>query len=1162
MGLTSTAIRRPIFILMFVVALIALGLQSRSKMPQELNPNIDIPYITVITTYGGAGPNEIETLISEPIEKAVTSIGNLKNVSSTSQTGASTVMLEFELGTSIEAAAADVRDKVAAIKSTLPKDSDEPKIVKLDTSSMPVMTIGLSGNLTPKEMRILADDVVSDRLAKIGGVASVNVSGGEDREISIAVDKNRLDSYGIGIQKIVDSIRDANWNIPAGSIKEDARNYSIRTVGEFAKASEIEKVPINLPDGADGSKNVIRVGDIAKITDTVAEPTKIVRLNGKPSVVFTIQKQSGSNTVKIADGIKAELADLQPTLPAGVHPIIATDQSTSVKDSLEAVNKSLLEGVILVVIIVFLFLHTARATFIVALAIPTCLMATYIPIGSFGFTQNQMVLLALSLVVGILVDDSIVVLENIERHLRLREHPEEAALNGRSEIGLAAITITMVDIVVFLPIAFMGGIVGLFFRQFGITVAVATAFSLLMSFTLTPMLASKWMKSEMDKEIDDEHTSRRRLEGMLTIKDRIDLVAGKIFGVLEIALKGLDRTYRGVLEWALSNRFLTSIIGFVLLLVVISTVIPIPKAGAGPMAMKMMMPRIAIAVIALLLSGLAMILNRKSKYLAACFGIAMAIIAYTVYLPFGFEFFPQSDQGQFGVTVRTPPGTSLLATDAVVKQVEEVINQLPEMKTVKYKVSDSEWYNPGSWNKSHDESQTGYCMAMTGSGSSGMAGTGDTGTQYANLSVKVVDKGYRKRSIQEIVDWVSQKTARISGAEMISVSVSSGGGPGGGITKEVSGQNVDDIVKEANRVADIIRKTPGAVDVDISYKPSTPERRIIVDKYKAAKLGLSLTQVATAARTAVDGDDTVKLRDSGTEYPIRVHYDLSERNKISDVDNLIIGTRMGAPIYLGDVAKVIYEHAPNKIERKNRQRVVTISANIAGGSSMGNVNQAIEMALKQSRATPGTTINSGGSTQMMNESFASMISALMLAVLLVYMLMGALFESVLTPLVIMISLPQALIGALLALLLTGKPLSITAMVGIIMLMGLVTKNAILLVDYTNTLISRGKSRNEALLEAGPTRLRPILMTTLAMVGGMLPTALALSQGSESRSPMAIGVIGGLIMSTLLTLIVIPVVFTLFDDAWKWVLRIFFPKAYKKMLDKKPLSEGETVLVDI
>ena len=1264
MWLTNVSIRRPIFIMMFVLALVVLGWQSRSKMPQELNPKIDFPYVTVLTTYPGAGPNEIETLVSEPIEKSVGSIGNMRNVTSSSQEGVSTVVMEFELGTDLNAAAADVRDKVSSIKGNLPEDIEEPTILKLDIAAEPVMTIGLAGPLSPKEMRILADDVITDRLAKVGGVASVNVTGGEEREISVAVDKNRLQAYGIGLSQVVSAVKGSNLNLPAGSIKEGARDYSIRTVGEFKSADELADVRINVPGKNSNPDSIVRLGDVAKIADTVVEPERLSRIDGKPSVVMTIQKQSDANTVAVADGIMEQLAELKSVIPSGVTPIITNDQSEFVKDSLNDVNKSLLEGILLVVVIVFLFLHTARATFIVAIAIPTSIMATYMPIQAFGFTLNQMTLLALSLVVGILVDDSIVVLENIERHLKMRKTKEQAAVDGRSEIGLAAITITLVDIVVFVPVAFMGGIVGQFFKQFGITVAVATAFSLLMSFTLTPMLASRWMKSEDERKRDDDDTDRRLASRTPTFKDRVDVIAGFLFKGLEKRFDYVDHGYRGVLEWALHNRFLTLVIGFVSLLVVFALTMPKPSpvewvhggialsprialllvvtfllATAGkahrraryrqgfplvmtgillavvagvllghgaagpkpdPAAMKLTMlrafvvldalvlvlllipvarrikislvfwpllalaafmtlgtffqnlpsaatlvlPRAMIALTAVGLAVTAAFVDASSRKTALGFGAVMAIIAIAIYLPFGFSMFPNTDEGNFSVSVTTPPGTSLKATDQVVRRVEKILDGVEEFKPVTYWVSDRALLNPFTWFKKHQETKRGFYVSYVGSASSGFFG-GAQGSQYASVQAKVVPKTRRTshRSIEDIVEDVAAQTARVPGAELITVSASAEHGSSG-ITKEVQGQNMNDIVKQANILKDVIAKTPGAVDADVSYKESKPERRIIVDPVRAAELGLSISEVAMASRMAISGDDSAKLRDGGTEYPIRVRFGLADRDKSSDVENMIIGAKDGAPIYLRDVAAVNYDFAPSKIDRKNRQRVVYVTANLANGVQMGNVSQSLEQQMSTMPRVPGVTIGTGGMEKIMYESFMYMLQALGLAILLVYMLMGALFESFLTPFVIMFSLPQAMVGALLALLITGNIMSIIAMIGIIMLMGLVTKNAILLVDYTNTLRERGRNRHDALLEAGPTRLRPILMTTFAMVGGMLPTALALNEGSEFRAPMAIAVIGGLILSTMLTLIVIPVTYTMVDDIWNWIKRLISPNSVR------------------
>lgn len=1154
MWLTDVAIRRPIFIIMFVLALIVLGSQSYNKMPKELNPKIDFPYVTIATVYPGAGPNEIETLVSEPIEKSVSSIGRLRNVTSSSQDGMSMVVLEFELGTDLNAATADVRDKVTSIKGSLPKDIEEPTVMKLDIASEPVMTLGLSGPLSPKEMRTLADNVITDRLAKVGGVASVYPTGGEEREINIAVDKDRLQAYGLGLPDIVQTIRASNLNLPAGNIKEDTRDYSVRTVGEYKFAREIEDTRVKVPGKHSNPDTYVRLGEIAEVTDTVAEPERISRIDGKPTVVLTIQKQSDANTVDVAEGVREQMEEMKMVLPAGVRMDVIDDTSEYVKESLSDVNKSLYEGIFLVVVIILLFLHTARATFIVAIAIPTSIFATFLPISGFGFTINTMTMLALSLVVGILVDDSIVVLENIERHLRMRESKEDAAINGRSEIGLAAITITMVDIVVFVPVAFMGGIVGQFFKQFGITVAVATAFSLLMSFTLTPMLASRWMKTEEERDRDDIDTDRRVAEGRASFKDKIDIFFGRIFGGLEKWLKALDGKYRGVLEWALHNRFLTIVIGIISLLVVFAM-------GSDPHGMGMAM-RSTIAIIALVACGIAATIDSRSKWIAIGFGLVVAFIAIAIYLPFGFGFLPDTDRGNFTITIRTAPGTSLKATDEVVKKVENLLEEMPELKPVYKQVSDSHWYNPSTWGKSHKELvDEGFYVSYIGASSTGEWGA-SVGGQYATIRAKAVAKNLRTRGVKEICSDLAQKTALISGAEQIAVSASSAEGPGGGITLEVQGTNMDTMMEQAKKLAAICNKTPGLVDIDISYKETKPERRITVDKLRAADLGMTLAQIASNARTAIAGDDTVKLRESGTEYPIRVQYVKDQRSQSTDVGNLIVGSKEGSPVYLRDVATVKSDNAPTKIDRKNRQRVIYVTANLAANAQMGNVNQAVMEAYNKSEKVAGTTVATGGANKMMEESFGYMGQAMILAILLVYMLMGALFESFLTPFVIMFSLPQAMIGALLALLLTGKSLDIVSMIGIIMLMGLVTKNAILLVDYTNTLRERGRSRHDALLEAGPTRLRPILMTTLAMVGGMMPTALALSQGSEFRSPMAIAVIGGLIISTMLTLIVIPVSYTIVDDIWHWILRSFFPGAYRRTREKELglITQRETVPV--
>ncbi|MBI2843935.1 MAG: efflux RND transporter permease subunit [Armatimonadetes bacterium] len=1128
MWLTSVSIRRPVFITMVVLGLIILGMQARQKMPAELRPKIDFPFITVVTVYPGAGPQEIETLVSKPVEDAVGSAGGLRNITSTSQDGVSSVFMEFELGTEIDVAAADVRDKLTAARANLPRDIEEPAIIKSDITAVPIMSLAVEvderANISARDVRILADRTMKDALSKVSGVAAVYVSGGQVREVSVAVDRDRLQAYGLSIDQVAQIVRSENLNLPSGSVKEGTsarseRDYAVRTVGEYRDAEEIANTRIRIPDRNGNPGGTIRLGDIATVTDTVEEPSTLTRLNGRDSVVLAIQKQSDANTVEVAEGIKEELrllngyiakngTPVRGLLPDRVRLIVTTDESEFVEDALNDVNRALIEGIILVVLVVFLFLHSGRATLIVALAIPTSLIATYLPMWIFGFSMNMMTLLALALSVGILVDDSIVVLENIERHVRLGEPVREAALTGRSEIGLAAVTITLVDVVVFVPIAFMGGIVGQFFRQFGITVATATLFSLFMSFTLTPMLASRWLRSSEEEESVEERARRS--------------FTGRLFARFETFFRAVDHSYRGVLAWALENRWLTIVIGGMTLLVVFGMLMQ-----GGP-------PKLVIAALAVALPLLAA--RGRAFRIAIIYSLVMVFLVMFVHFPLGFEFLPEVDRGEFSVSIELPAGSGLDATDGVVRQVESILAGVPGME---------------------------YYQSTVGSSTAGsIIGGGDIGPQYARISVKMVDKDEEimidgrkthRESDEDVVAKLNGQTALIPGGE-IRLATSSEVGPSGQpIMMEITGDSIEDIAVVAGQVEARMKQVPGVIDVQNSWDVGKPELQVTVDRARSADMDMTVSQIASALRTSIEGNTDAKLRDQGEEYDIRVRLARLDRRSVSDVSNVIVGQRDGAPVYLRDVADVKLAAAPNKIDRKNKQRLITVGANTARGYALGNVQRQISTALET--VNPGTArIAVGGTSQIMQESFGYMISALMLAVVLVYMLMGALFESFLTPLVIMFSLPQAMVGAFLALMLAGESFSIIAMIGIIMLMGLVTKNAILLVDYTNTLRDRGKPRNEAILEAGPTRLRPILMTTLAMIGGMLPTALAVTKGSEQRAPMAIAVIGGLIMSTLLTLLVIPTIYTVVDD---WTGGLKRRLSFKKRPEEEQPEGRET-----
>lgn len=1038
MRLTRLAIARPVAILMLFAAIIVLGFRSRSSMTVDLFPNIDMPMVFILTVYEGAGPEEIETLVTKPIEDNVISVSGLKSLDSTSQEGVSIVRMEFEIGTDMITTMSDVRAKVDMAKMMLPDDVTAPLVQKLDVGSLPVLWLGLSSNRPARELREIADNTIKDELGRVPGVGAVNISGGDVREIEVNVHKDRLEAYGISISQIAQALASDNLNMPSGKITEGIKDYSIRAMGEFSVPDEIEDMKVSVLS-TDGIPRIIRIGDVADVRDTVAERTTITRLQRKDSVGIMIQKQSDANTVGVVDGVKAAIERMKTILPPDISVAVSFDQSNMVNDAMADVNMSLILGALLAVIIVFMFLHNIRGTFIVAIAIPTSMIATFIPISFAGFTMNMMVMLGFSLSVGILVDDSIVVLENIYRHLTMGETPKDAAINGRTEIGLAAIAITMVDVVVFVPIAFMGGVVGMLFKEFGITVAVATLFSLFVSFTLTPMLASRWYKQHetfeykkgFPKWFDDEYNKLRNF-------------------------------YKNVLNWSLIHRWYTLLIAGIVL--------------GGIMLYAM--PRIQS------------------------------------------EFMPRIDSGRITVDVEMPVGTTLATTDAVISQIEERVQNIPELDNIFTTVGTT---GGGLLGTSSNEGEVSVVLKEKES------------LMDSFLSIFSSKYRKRKRSDEMIAQEVRRLLRDIPGGRITVKLQSTVGGGMSPIDLEVTGQNVTELNNVSLDIRDTIAKVPGVINAEVSWKVGKPEIRVSVDRVKAANMGLSMAQIASALRTSIAGNTESKFRQNGNEYDIRVWLNDFDRNKLDDVRKIVVGSYNGMTVYLADVANIVDSTGPTIIERKNRQKKVSVTADLLPGHKLGTVESDIRKALS-TVSLGNTQLNYGGQSEDMAESFGKLISALILSILLVYMLMAALFESLLHPFIIMLSVPLAMVGAIFGLVLTGDTMNIVSMIGIIMLIGLVTKNAILLVDFTNTLRSRGLEREAALLEAGPIRLRPILMTTFAMIFAMLPTALKLGRGAEIRAPMAIAVLGGLVVSTVLTLLIVPVMYTLIDDLMAWIYR--------------------------
>jgi hydrophobic/amphiphilic exporter-1 (mainly G- bacteria), HAE1 family len=1050
MWFTRLAISRPILIWMCLAALAVLGMQAYFRLPAELNPRTDIPTLVITTLYPGASPPEIESQVSKPLEEAVGTVGGVVDVFSSSQPNVSILSIDFRSGMNLDAAALEVRGRIEAIRDQLPAQARVPVVAKLDLNALPILYFGISSpSLSLEQLRDVADDTIRPRLERVQGVAGVGVLGGEEREIKVAVDANHLEQFGLTLSDVVNSLKAAGMDIPGGGITQGTRETDVRLAGAFTSLDAIRETPILAPQLAlrQSESAAMRlfgpkpdtlptppltIGDVATVTVGKAERTEINRINGRDGVGIVVTQASDANTVAVVDEINRAFAELKPELPPDLESVTLRDDAVTVRAALEDVNITLVLGALLSMLVILLFLHNLRGTLIVSIAIPACMVATFLVIWAAGFTLNQMTLLALSLSVGILVDDSIVVLESITRHLNQGETPREAALNGRNEIGFADVTTTLVDVVVFVPIAFMGGVVGDFFRQFGLTIAAATLFSLVVSFSVTPMLAARWYRQ------GEEIEAKRGL-----------------FGLFERFYKRLETLYRLLIQRALRHR------AFVLL------------------------------------GGL----------------LALALIFFLSFQRLSFELLPGMDQGQIAVSVELPPGSSLSATSEVAARIEKIVMEIPEVAAT---------------------------ATNAGQIVGGFGSIPERGAQFAQINVRLkkrqtfLEKGkdHRTRSDQEVTTELLRKLEplmREVQGRIAATAVRSIQGISAQIDFEMRGNDIPRLSAFAEQVRDKMRDTPGVLDPDISVRTGKPEIRAEVDPVRAAQFGLPSGIIGGLIRDSITGNRDTVYREGGQEIPIRVALLETQRDKIEDIQDIIVGVdSSGNSIRLGEVAKLSLQTGPTNITRRNGLRVIKIRASLAPGATLGNVQQEIDRAVA-SLPHPGLTVEWMGEAKTLNENAYGFASALILAVLLVYFVMASLFNNLGTPFVIMFTLPMALIGALGALVITGESLSLVSAIGIIMLVGLMGRNAILLLDYTNTLRARGLGRNTALMEAGATRLRPILMTTTCTIVGMLPVALRFGEAAEVRAPMAIVVIGGLLVSTALTLVVIPVLYSLLDD---------------------------------
>ncbi|WP_141331691.1 efflux RND transporter permease subunit [Myxococcus sp. AB025B] len=1015
MLLSDVSIRRPVFTTMLSLCLVVLGLMGLGRLGTDLYPDVAFPVVVVSTVYKGAGPGEIETQVVKPIEDAVAGISGVDKIHSWSRENLSTVVVQFKLSTNIDRAVQEVRDKVAGIANKLPQTADAPVVGRVDLSATPILTYAVSADLRSQDLRRLIDDRIKPALAQLEGVAEVRITGGDTREIQIDLDLDKARAAGVSPLEIAQRVGAENLDLPAGRLQLGSSELTVRSLGQFKDVEEIRRLPV--ARSRTGAQ--VRLEEIATVTDGVAERRTVARLNGQDAVILDVVKQPGSNTMAVSDNVKRVLKDMGPEVGQGFTARLLIDQSDLIKENAHEVWVALIFGGAMAVLIILLFLLDGRGTFISALALPTSVLGTFFAMYLLDYTLNQMTLLGLSLAIGLLIDDAVVVREAITHRLEKGEDPMSAAANGTRDVGLAVLATTLSLVAVFVPVAFMPGIVGQFFKQFGITISVAVLISLFISFTLDPMLSARLAKQRRPGEVHQDNA---------------------VAAWLRAFLDGTERVYERILRWVLAHKWLTT----------------------------------GITVVVLVVS----------------FGASSRL---------GLEFLSAEDRSQFMVDLQLPDSASIAETESRTGEAEELLRKLPEVTAV-------------------------YSVVGT---------NGDV--NKARLRVLTVGKGERTKGIPQLKE---EARELLTGLVATRVNLSDPpilegmGGDFYPIMVRVTGPDLARVQVEAERIADILRKLEGTADVRVEANPPKPELQVHIDRARASDADVNAAGLATQLRLAIGGDVVAKLREGTTETDIRVRLAEKDRSTPERVRQLEVFTPRGLrPVT--DVASVELRDGPSVIEHENRERQIAVFSQLGKGAALGNIAAKLKEQVALAPLPPGYTIVYDGQMKSMDEQNEAFGTAFMLAFVFIYMVLASQFESFKHPFTIMASLPLALVGALLGLVLTGYHLSMGAMIGIILLMGLVTKNAILLIDGALQHLREGDSVDEALMKAGPRRLRPILMTSAAMAIAMVPTAVGTGTGSEFRAPMAISVIGGVITSTFLTLLVVPVVFAAMERVGRW-----------------------------
>ncbi len=1049
MWFTRISIGNPVMATMVMLAFIVLGLFSYQRLAVDQFPNIDFPTVVVVMEYPGASPEIVENEVTKKVEEAVNTVAGISALTSRSYEGTSVVIVEFDLNVDGRKAADDVREKVSLIRPLLRDEVKDPRISRFDPQSVPIFNVAVlstDGKKTPQELTTWATQVLQKKLENVRGVGSVGVIGGIAREINLYLKPAALDALGISVEQVVAAVKSENQELPLGSIRSLDQERVVQINARLKRPEDFRDIVVARKGG-----NAVKLWQVADVVDGPQEVESLALYNGQRTVLLSVQKSQGENTIAVVDGLQKALLEAAPLTPPGIKVEVNRDNSRSIRLSVANVKRTLFEGAALTILIVFLFLNSWRSTVITGLTLPIALIGTFLFMYLFGFTINSITMMALSLCVGLLIDDAIVVRENIVWHVRMGKSAHEAALAGTNEIGLAVLATTLSIVAVFLPIGFMGGIVGKFFHEFGLTIVAAVLISMFVSFTLDPMLSSIWH----DPQAHGVHQG-----APVTLYDK---TIGRVTGVFDRFTEWLSRAYQSILSWSLAHKLATV-------------------------------------------------------------GLALATFAGSFFIIplLGAEFVPKADFSETQLNFYTPVGSSLELTEARAKQIDSALRELPEVK---------------------------YTVTTINSGQA-------AGKIYGAVYVRLIDRKMRSRSITQMIAPLRERLARIPGITVTNIGVTDLGG-GKSLQFSVQGSDLAELERLSRLIVPKLKAIAGLVDLDSTLKPDKPTISISVKRDAASDAGLNVNMLATSLRTLVAGTAVGNWRaPDGENYGVNVRVAPESRVSIADLQRIPINLAAAADgsarsVRLSQVADVTAATGPNQINRRDLNREINFDANALGRSS-GDVSADIKKALDTIAWPPGYRYSFGGSTKNMTESFQYAIGALALAIVFIYMILASQFKSFLQPLALMSALPLTLIGVVLALLMFRSTLNMFSIIGVVMLMGLVTKNAILLVDFAIRMRAGDNGdepmeRTEALLHAAKVRLRPILMTTLAMIFGMVPLAFALSEGSEQRAPMGQAVIGGVITSSLLTLVVVPVIYCYLDDLAAW--------AKRRLGSKKPVVAG-------